>query len=434
MVPYYSSIQYRYQVFRFLCVIFLQLLYFTRLNVISHLHPRVNVRISSFFSANSQSSSINDDDDEPNAEHPLINAPPSNKAFPCSVRMVAISSKSINPRPPLWKVWLIASRPHTLTAAIAPCIAGACITYHHSKQIPTGIICLWTLFCILVQLGTNLHNDYADFVKGADTEARVGQSRATQKGWLTPDQTAAGATTMLTGNLVIGVYFLQQLSVHNHGQVDMFFLFIVLSSIFNAFAYTGGPYPLGYIGLGNFSLGYSGLGDIFVFLYFGIVATAAIPYLHYRMVENPGKSINNCLSYLFLNKEKPTLSLVCVEVGLMATNILVVNNLRDRHTDKHAGKKTLAVRFGGTFCRLQYTLQALASYVLVFLDFTLDHQKTGKENYVRLLPLLSLPLVRREIFEVWRTDGADLNSHVGKTAMLEFLFCILLGAALVKSS
>ena len=149
--------------------------------------------------------------------------------------MVAISSKSVNVRPPLWKVWLIASRPHTLTAAIAPCIAGACVTYYQSKHVPVGITTMWTLFCILVQLGTNLHNDYADFVKGADTDARVGQSRATQKGWLTPEQTAAGATTVLAGNLLIGLYFLHQLRKHNHGQIDGLFLFIVISSIFNAF-------------------------------------------------------------------------------------------------------------------------------------------------------------------------------------------------------
>ena len=311
--------------------------------------------------------------------------------------------------------------------------------YQSSKQqqqeerIPTRITFLWTLFCILIQLGTNLHNDYADFVKGADTDARVGQSRATQKGWLTPNQTAAGATTMLAGNLVIGLHFLNELQQHNGGRMDWLFLFVVVSSIFNAFAYTGGPYPLGYIGLGNFSIGYSGLGDVFVFLYFGVVATAAIPYLNDRIIEHPNQPIEACLRRLFTNPERPTLALICLEVGLMATNILVVNNLRDRHTDVHAGKRTLAVRLGGTFCRLQYTLQTLAAYVLVFLDFTLEHHRTGAETYIRLLPLISLPLARKEIFEIWKTDGADLNSHVGKTALLEFLFCILLGISLAMS-
>jgi 1,4-dihydroxy-2-naphthoate polyprenyltransferase len=364
--------------------------------------------------------------------------------------MVAISSKSLADQqrpPPLWKIWLIAARPHTLTAAIAPCIVGSCATYAQTKHFPTtSTMVLWTLFCMLVQLGTNLHNDYADFVKGADTETRVGQSRATQKGWLTPQQTAQGATTVLVGVFILGMYFLWELQQHNNhsnNRIDGLFLFIVISSIFNAFAYTGGPYPLGYIGLGDFSIGYSGLGDIFVFLYFGCVATIAIPYLHERTVEsNPSQSIAECLRGLLMNSQQrpTTLSLAAIQVGLLATNILVVNNLRDRHTDVHAGKRTMAVRLGGTFCRIQYTIQALASYVLVFLDFTLyslqqqgQHHELAKK-YLRLLPFLSLPLALKEIKAIWNTDGSALNAHVGKTALLELLFCILLGVALIKSA
>ena len=132
---------------------------------------------------------------------------------------------------------------------------------------------------MLMQLGTNLHNDYADFVKGADDEKRVGQARATQKGWLTPFQTAmASGLTLLLG-LFLGIWFILEMAMTadpddgsgNNQQRIAAMIFIVISSIFNAFAYTGGPWPLGYIGLPNFSLGYSGLGDLFVFLYFGLV-------------------------------------------------------------------------------------------------------------------------------------------------------------------
>jgi 1,4-dihydroxy-2-naphthoate polyprenyltransferase len=346
--------------------------------------------------------------------------------------MVVISSSSLDQRPPLWKIWFIAARPHTLTAAIAPCIVGSSVTYAQTRQFPTKITIMWTLFCMLVQLGTNLHNDYADFVKGADTDARVGQSRATQKGWLTPQQTAQGATMVLIGNFIIGMYFLWELLKHNH-RIDGLFLFIVLSSIFNAFAYTGGPYPLGYIGLGDFSIGYSGLGDVFVFLYFGCVATIAIPYLHERTVQNTSQSIGDCLRGLLLNNQRPTLPLAAIQVGLMATNILVVNNLRDRHTDVHAGKRTLAVRLGGTFCRVQYSVQALTSYLLVFLDVALCNQQAF-DKYIRLLPLLSLPLALKEIQAIWNTDGSALNAHVGKTALLELVFCVLMGVALIKSA
>lgn len=331
---------------------------------------------------------------------------------------------------------MVACRPHTSSAAIAPCLVGTTLTYANTGVWPTRIACVWTLFCILVQLGTNLHNDYADFVKGADTDARVGQSRATQKGWLTPQQTAQGATLVLLGNFIIGMYFLQQLRSNNEGQLDGLFLFIVLSSIFNAFAYTGGPYPLGYIGLGNVSIGYSGLGDVFVFLYFGFVATVAIPYLYDRTIENSSSSISECLVRLLLSPDQPTLTISALAVGLMATNILVVNNLRDRHTDVHAGKRTLAVRLGGTFCRVQYTLQAIASYVLVALDFTMLEQKQPglDSNYLRLLPILSVPLAQKQIEAIWKTEGSALNPHVGKTALLELLFCVLLSVGLVQSS
>jgi len=294
---------------------------------------------------------------------------------------------------------------------------------------------------MLVQLGTNLHNDYADFVKGADTDQRVGQARATQKGWLTPFETALGATLVLSGALVIGLQFGRQLQgAHSNGQdVDWFFTFIVASSIFNAFCYTGGPYPLGYIGLGHWSIGYSGLGDVFVFLYFGVVATAMIPYLHHQIIINPAEpstttATDEMLARLF-RQDGYALTVACIQVGLLATNIIVVNNLRDRHTDIHAGKRTLAVRLGATFCRLQYRVQCLVPYGLVASEYYWRNQQ-GIPNYlvtVRLLPLLTLPLANLEIKAIEQLDGSALNSHVGKTALLQFVFCIFLGLGMVYS-
>lgn len=351
--------------------------------------------------------------------------------------MVQISSKSAKDeaRPPLWKVWLVAARPHTLTAAVAPCIAGSCATFYQTGHFPGFIAVLWASFCILIQLGTNLHNDYADFVKGADTDARVGHSRATQKGWLTPSQTAQASTVVLSGAVVIGVYFLLELQAQNKGKIDHFFLWVVITSVFNAFAYTGGPYPLGYIGLGKFSIGYMGLGDVFVFLYFGLIATGAIPYLHDRLINNPGQTSGECLERLFFSLDlQPSLTIAAVEVGFLATNIIVVNNLRDRNTDVHAGKRTLAVRFGPTFCRVQYTACCVATYVLVLLDYSLQQKNVESEkNFVRLWPMFSLPLARQEVVAIWQKDGAALNAHVGKAAMLQFVFCILLGAAFLRS-
>ena len=179
------------------------------------------------------------------------------------------------PRPPMWKVWILASRPHTLTASIAPVLVGhSCAATSSNTFFLQTITLSWLFFCILIQLGTNLHNDYADFVMGADTCKRVGQARATQKGWLSPQQTCAGSTLTLTLALAIGLQL-----INKHGRNDLFLWFIILSSVFNAVAYTGGPFPLGYIGMSNVSIAYSGLGDVFCFAYFGLVATLVIPYL-----------------------------------------------------------------------------------------------------------------------------------------------------------
>jgi 1,4-dihydroxy-2-naphthoate octaprenyltransferase len=261
-----------------------------------------------------------------------------------------------------------------------------------------------------VQLGTNLHNDYADYCRGADTDKRVGHARATAKGWLTPTQTCVAATAVLATTLLSGIYLLHVTDQLGNG----FLWFLILSSIFNAFAYTGGPFPLGYVGLGEFSIAYSGLGDLFVFLYFGLVATLMLPYL---LSLQPN---NNKVDW-------QSQGIYGAQVGLLATNIIVVNNLRDRITDVAAHKMTTAVRFGRGFSILEYKFFVFLTYSLVLLD-------TFRSNSVlRLLPLLSLPVAVGEARAVETTDGAALNKHVGGAAKVQVLFCILLSTALVLS-
>ena len=180
------------------------------------------------------------------------------------------SATKANEKPPLYKVLILASRPNTLAASFTPVLVGHCVTRHllGSAADANKSFRFWVFAC-LIQIGTNLHNDYADYVKGADDENRIGQARATQKGWLTPRQTAGLATLSLGLAHGIGA----QLSRES----GRWMWFVTITSVFNAVAYTGGPYPLGYVGLGWVSLGYSGLGDLFVFAYFGIVATVAPP-------------------------------------------------------------------------------------------------------------------------------------------------------------
>jgi len=283
-------------------------------------------------------------------------------------------------------------------------------------------------FAGLIQISTNLHNDYADFVKGADTEKRVGQARATQKGWLTPYETCRGCVVCLMASLFIGIQYLipsnrQCLGGSSRSSADPIMIFIVLSSLFNAVAYTGGPFPLGYIGLGNISIGYSGLGDLFVFLYFGIVATVSVPYLYVTKIAcvsplEDTTALLQLLQYPFL---------VSLPIGFLATNIIVVNNLRDRHTDIHAGKRTMAVRFGDTFAKMEYLLLVVGSYAFCVYSWMLE---TESVRWTMLLPLLSVPMSIPQLKAVafGGKDGQMLNEHVGGAAKLQLVYCILMTA------
>jgi len=328
---------------------------------------------------------------------------------------------TVSNRPPLWKVWWVACRPHTLTASLSPVVASYHIGLSTIDPIDKGryvsLTAQWAAFCMLMQLGTNLHNDYADFVKGADTDKRVGQARATQKGWLTPFQTASAATAVLGMGLFLGVNFVASIDRSHADGVSRstFTTLIVLSSIFNAFAYTSGPWPLGYIGLGDFSIGYSGLGDLFVFLYFGLVATLMLPFLYLASASESNPDMAGIIR-LFVP--------YAIQVAVLATNIIVVNNLRDRHTDVEAKKRTLAVRFGAAFCRTEFRANVAIAYVLVLADWMTHSFRIG-----RLLPLLSFALALKEIQAISTKEGGKLNPHVGGSAKVQFLFCILLGIA-----
>ena len=214
-------------------------------------------------------------------------------------------------------------------------------------------------------------------------------------------------------------------------------IFIVLSSLFNSVAYTGGPFPLGYIGLGNLSIGYSGLGDLFVFLYFGVVATMGVPYLYLTRLscKFPPFSTNPRQSpWTLLQLLHPSL-LHSIPVGCLATAIIVVNNLRDRHTDVHAGKKTMAVRFGETFAKNEYFVLVVGSYGFCIHHWYVE-RNTKSSAWTTLLPLLSFPMAIPQLKAVafGGKDGQDLNVHVGGTAKLQVMYCLLMALGLAKSS
>lgn len=217
-----------------------------------------------------------------------------------------------------WRIWVEAARPRTLPAAVAPVVAATGLAYHDGRMNPIAAsACLG--FALLVQVGTNFANDYFDFLKGADTSERVGPRRAVAAGLVAP------ATMRRATMLLFLAAFLVGLTLLPFGGWPL--LVIGLVSIACGFAYTGGPYPLAY----------HGLGDVFVFIFFGLVAVAATYFVQAGAVTTDAWIIG-------------------IGIGALATNILVVNNHRDIETDRKAGKRTLAVRFGAGFSRFQFGL------------------------------------------------------------------------------
>lgn len=291
-------------------------------------------------------------------------------------------------RPSNIKVWLLASRPKTLTACLAPVAVGTALA------VDTGNWCPWLALAALfgaffIQLGTNFYNDYADFKKGADTEERLGPARATQKGWLTANQVKWAANLSFLAAALIGGL----LVVYGGWPIA----FIGVTGIACGYAYTGGPYPLAYVGL----------GDVFVMLYFGFAAVCGTYYLQTGTVT-------------------PAVLWASWMVGAMATAILVVNNLRDRVTDAKASKNTLVVRFGAGFARFEWAFLVFGSFVILPL---LVFQKLGDWGWT--LPMLVLPLAIWEFKGICQRDGADLNPHLGGTARLGLLFSLLLAGGIL---
>ncbi|MGA3007700.1 MAG: 1,4-dihydroxy-2-naphthoate polyprenyltransferase [Opitutaceae bacterium] len=215
-----------------------------------------------------------------------------------------------------FKIWISAARPRTLPAAIAPVLAGSALAWRENAFRPlVALACLG--FALLVQIGTNFANDYYDFLKGADTAERVGPRRAVAAGLVAPAAMRVAMWLVFALALAVGLTLLRD------GGWPL--LVVGLLSITCGLAYTGGPFPLGY----------HGLGDVFVFVFFGLVAVGVTFF-----VQTGHLSLEAWL--------------VGAAIGALAVNILVVNNYRDAETDARAGKRTLVVRFGKSFARAQF--------------------------------------------------------------------------------
>ncbi|MEZ4302101.1 MAG: 1,4-dihydroxy-2-naphthoate polyprenyltransferase [Polyangiaceae bacterium] len=292
-------------------------------------------------------------------------------------------------RPGSFGAWLLASRPATLTAAVVPVVLGTAVA-HALGDFKKGPAIAALLGAMLIQIATNFANDVFDAEKGADTEERLGPTRAVQAGLLTPRQVRTGMLVTIALAVMAGLY----LTFEAGWPV----VAIGVASILSGVAYTGGPYPLGY----------HGLGDVFVMLFFGFVAVCGTVFVETGSV--------------------PLLAvLASIPAGGIATCILVVNNLRDRHTDVKAGKRTLAVRLGRAGVLIEYALLALISYS-VPVALAAQHQKPWL-----LLPLASFPVAALLFRRIVRSEGKELNPCLAGTARLLLLFGVLFAVGLVLS-
>jgi 1,4-dihydroxy-2-naphthoate octaprenyltransferase len=288
-------------------------------------------------------------------------------------------------------IWLMAARPRTLPAAVAPVLVGTSLALGAGHFHPLAFVAA-LLGAVLIQVGTNLSNDYSDARRGADTEDRLGPVRVTAGGLVPPGRVLLATYVTFGLAVLCGVYLV--------AVAGWELIAVGGASILAGVLYTGGPRPYGY----------EGLGELFVFLFFGIVAVSG--------------------SYFVQVQELPWEAFACaVPVGLLASAILVVNNVRDLETDRRAGKRTLAVRLGRERTRALYTAMVASAFVLVPLTWLL-----GSMTAWLLLAWCAIPLAVPLVKIVrTRVDGPSLNGALAKTGALQLVFCLLFSAGILLS-
>ncbi|MEJ2537231.1 MAG: 1,4-dihydroxy-2-naphthoate polyprenyltransferase [Calditrichia bacterium] len=281
------------------------------------------------------------------------------------------------------KIWITASRPKTLWAAFSPVIIGTAMAYGEGKVHWLSAV-LAAVGAILIQIGTNFSNDYYDYFRGADKKERLGPLRVTQAGLVKPETMKRATILVFSLAFASGIYLIYR------GGWPV--LIIGLLSILFGILYTAGPYPLGY----------NGLGDIFVLIFFGLVAVGGTYYVQALEIN----------SLVLLAGLSP---------GLFSTAILTVNNLRDIASDKQAGKKTLAVRFGEDFARLEYLFSVLmACLIPIILFFITDSHLYALA--ASLVFLAAIPPIRI-IYE--QKPGKIFNQVLATTGRLLLLYSLL---------
>ncbi|UCV05909.1 1,4-dihydroxy-2-naphthoate polyprenyltransferase [Dechloromonas denitrificans] len=283
--------------------------------------------------------------------------------------------------------WFLACRPKTLSVSLSPVLVGTAVAWHDTSQVLWLPLLAAALGAAFIQIGTNLFNDVGDFLRGTDTPDRLGPKRATAEGWLTPGKVKSGAWLSFALAFLCGIYLVW------HGGLPI--VVIGLASLAAGWAYTGGPKPIAY---GPF-------GEVFVWIFFGLVAVGGSYYLQTLSLT-------------------PIALLAASLVGMHAAAVITVNNYRDRDGDARSGKNTLAVQLGRAATKRIYTAEMLAPYALLPLLAPSLGWSAG-------LPLLSLPLALKLIRRFRQTaPGPVFNTILAMTAGLQLIFALLLTLAL----
>lgn len=285
---------------------------------------------------------------------------------------------------PSLKTWLMAARPKTLTAAFAPVLVATFLARGQGYAVDWFLSACALISSLCIQVATNLVNDALDFKKGADNHQRIGPARVTQQGLLTSQQVLAG------GGIFFLAAFLFSIPLIIKG--GLVIACVVALSIGSGYIYTGGPYPLAY----------KGLGDLFVILFFGLISTASIYYIQTLEVDFAP-------------------FLAGLQVGLLCTVLIAINNLRDCEEDEKVGKMTLAVRFGKAFSRIEIALLTFVPFVLSFFWIQLGFL------FAAVLPWMTVLLAFKLVKSIWTTEpGKIYNVFLGFAALLHLAFSVLL--------
>ncbi len=296
----------------------------------------------------------------------------------------------MNHKPNSLQIWWLAIRPRTLPAAASGVAMGSALAWYDGAfQWLPALAAL--MVALLLQIASNVANDVFDFERGADTAERMGPVRVTQAGLLTPGQVKRGLLVIISLAVLCGLYLASL-----RGWVV---IGLGATAILCAVAYTGGPFPLGY----------HGLGDIFVFIFFGLAAVAGTYFVQVGSVSTAAWWM-------------------AVPIGLIVTAILVVNNLRDLENDRKAGKYTLAVRLGERGAKAEYIMCLGISYLIVPALVVMKIVPIGA-----LLAWLSLPLAIRTLRVVFTQQGRPLNAALAGTGQTALLFSLFFWLGLLFS-